>query len=137
MFRRTLVQIAERIGALDVLRGIALLGMFLVHFHYYVNGPGDSPRLSSVYDWIATNLLEERFWTMFGILFGAGFAVQLRRAEIWKPLATRRRIDAAIRALLVHHDKRTDIHKSVLGRADLPAIAAKGLDDGVSDSPLR
>jgi uncharacterized protein len=35
-----------------------------------------------VYDWIATNLLEERFWTMFGILFGAGFAVQLRRAEI-------------------------------------------------------
>ena len=73
--------VAERIGALDVLRGIALLGMFLVHFHYYATEPGSWPRLSSTYDWIVTNLLEERFWAMFAILFGAGFAVQLRRAD--------------------------------------------------------
>jgi uncharacterized protein len=73
--------VAQRIAALDVLRGIALLGMFLVHFHMFASGPGSWPRLSSAYDWIVANLFEERFWTMFGILFGAGFAVQLRRAE--------------------------------------------------------
>ncbi len=73
--------VGERIAALDVLRGIALLGMFLVHFHMFASGPGSWPRLSSAYDWVVTNLFEERFWTMFGILFGAGFAVQLRRAE--------------------------------------------------------
>ncbi len=73
--------VAERIAALDVLRGIALLGMFLVHFHMFASGPGSWQRLSSAFDWVVTNLFEERFWTMFGILFGAGFAVQLRRAE--------------------------------------------------------
>jgi uncharacterized protein len=73
---------ADRIAALDVLRGIALLGMFLVHFHYYVTNPGSWPPVSAAYDWIVVHLMEERFWTMFGILFGAGFALQLRRAEM-------------------------------------------------------
>lgn len=72
---------AERIGSLDVLRGIALLGMFLVHFYDSATDPGGAHGLTALYRRIVPLFFEERFWTMFGILFGVGFAVQLRRAE--------------------------------------------------------
>jgi uncharacterized protein len=72
---------AERIGALDILRGIALLGMFLVHFNDHAIGGETAAGLSATYQKIVALFFEERFWTMFGILFGVGFAVQLRRAE--------------------------------------------------------
>lgn len=70
---------ADRIEALDVLRGIALLGMFLVHFND--NASPAAAGAGAVYQRIVGLFFEERFWTMFGILFGAGFAVQLRRAQ--------------------------------------------------------
>ncbi len=72
---------ADRIGALDILRGIALLGMFLVHFNDHAIGGDTAAGLSATYQKIVALFFEERFWTMFGILFGVGFAVQLRRAE--------------------------------------------------------
>src|ERR1041385_1546959 len=71
----------ERIGVLDILRGIALLGMFLVHFNDNSVGGDAASGLSATYQRVVTLFFEERFWTMFGILFGVGFAVQLRRAE--------------------------------------------------------
>jgi len=68
----------DRIGVLDVLRGIALLGMFLVHFsNYSSEGTG----IAGVYQKAVRLLVEGRFWAMFGILFGAGFAIQFRRAD--------------------------------------------------------
>lgn len=67
-----------RIGVLDVLRGIALLGMFLVHFNDF-STEGSGP--AAVYQTIVGLFMSERFWTIFGILFGAGFAIQLRRAD--------------------------------------------------------
>ena len=67
-----------RIGALDVLRGIALLGMFLVHFN---NNSSAGTGLAGLYQKIVALFFEERFWTMFGILFGIGFAIQFRRAD--------------------------------------------------------
>jgi uncharacterized protein len=67
-----------RIGALDVLRGIALLGMFLVHFN---NNSSTGTGLAGVYQKIVELFFDERFWTMFGILFGIGFAIQFRRAD--------------------------------------------------------
>ena len=74
-------QSTHRIGALDILRGIALLGMFLVHFNDHAIGGDTAAGLSATYQKIVALFFEERFWTMFGILFGVGFAVQLRRAE--------------------------------------------------------
>src|SRR5688500_12962036 len=71
----------ERIGALDVLRGIALLGMFLVHFNDHAIDGDTATGLAGLYHNIVRLFFEERFWTMFGILFGVGFALQLRRAE--------------------------------------------------------
>lgn len=68
----------RRLHVLDVLRGIALLGMFLVHFHNYSTGGG---RLDGIYEKIVLLFFDERFWTMFGILFGVGFAIQFRRAD--------------------------------------------------------
>lgn len=68
----------ERLHVLDVLRGIALLGMFLVHFSMFGSG-GNA--LDAQYQTAVALFFEERFWAMFGILFGVGFAIQLRRAE--------------------------------------------------------
>ena len=61
-----------------MLRGIALLGMFLVHFKDYSSGGGE---LDALYHKIVDLFFEERFWAMFGILFGVSFAIQFQRAE--------------------------------------------------------
>jgi uncharacterized protein len=71
----------ERIGSLDALRGIALLGMFLVHFNDGAISADQEGGISAVYQKAVGLFFEERFWTIFGILFGAGFAVQLQRVE--------------------------------------------------------
>ena len=68
----------DRLHVLDVLRGIALVGMFFVHFSMFASGGGAADQ---VYQRIVALLFEERFWTMFAILFGVGFAIQLRRAD--------------------------------------------------------
>ena len=73
------VQPSERIGVLDVLRGIALLGMFFVHFSGHSTDPGGG--FGHIYRRVVELFFEDRFWTMFAILFGVGFAVQLRRAD--------------------------------------------------------
>ena len=73
----------ERVAVLDILRGIALLGMFFVHFNYYEATPaGAEPgRLAAFIENFLGLFVEERFYSMFGMLFGVGFAVQLTRAE--------------------------------------------------------
>ena len=68
-----------RIVVLDVLRGIALLGMFFVHFR---GGRADGGGgVGQAYRSMLDLFFAGRFFTMFAILFGVGFAVQLRRAE--------------------------------------------------------
>jgi uncharacterized protein len=76
--RQTAAKRSDRLHVLDVLRGIALLGMFLVHFHDYSS---DGVGLAGVYQQAVRLLLEERFWAIFGMLFGVGFAIQFRRAD--------------------------------------------------------
>ena len=74
----------ERIVVLDVLRGFALLGMILVHFHSYANTfhdlPGhDRTTAESAIGWGVWLLAETKSYATFAFLFGVGFAVQLRR----------------------------------------------------------
>jgi len=76
--RHGLVAQSDRLDVLDVLRGIALFGMFLVHFNNYSS---DGIGLAGVYQESVRLLFEERFWAIFGMLFGVGFAIQSRRAE--------------------------------------------------------
>src|SRR5438034_993543 len=70
---------SARIDVLDILRGIALLGMFFVHFSD--SAQPATAGFGAIYHRIVELFFEERFWTMFGILFGAGFAIQLRSAD--------------------------------------------------------
>ncbi len=69
---------AQRIQSLDILRGIALLGMLVVHFHQRSTAPGGLDELVRTLIW---RLVESKSHGTFALLFGAGFAIQLRRAE--------------------------------------------------------
>jgi len=68
-----------RLVSLAVLRGLALIGMILVHFHQRMRiemaGPED------LIAWGVWMLLEQKAWGTFALLFGAGFAILLRRLE--------------------------------------------------------
>lgn len=72
------MQASQRIDVLDVLRGIALLGMFMVHF---TDRTTNATVAGQKWHHFVELLFEGRFWSMFAILFGVGFAVQMRRAE--------------------------------------------------------
>ena len=80
---------AERIEAMDVLRGFALLGILLMNIEAFV-GPlyiallGIDPRLHGadyVVDAANELVVRGKFFTLFSILFGMGFAVMLERAR--------------------------------------------------------
>ena len=78
-----------RIEALDVVRGFALLGIFLMNIEFFNRstsgiGEGMPVGLTGV-DWFASwfisYFVQGKFWTIFSLLFGMGFAVMLTRAE--------------------------------------------------------
>jgi uncharacterized protein len=68
-----------RIHALDILRGFALFGMILVHFHQKMRI--EVSGLEDLIGWAVYVLVEEKAWGTFAFLFGVGFAVLLRRLE--------------------------------------------------------
>ena len=79
----------QRIEALDVVRGFALLGIFLMNIEFFnrtIGSLGDGmPRGLTGLDWFASwfiaYFVQGKFWTIFSLLFGMGFAVMLARAE--------------------------------------------------------
>lgn len=72
----TVASVNSRIANIDVLRGLALAGMLIVHCQYYVHDDGAmQQRINDVIDVLAVN----RFYPLFSLLFGAGFALQLER----------------------------------------------------------
>lgn len=71
--------VEERIHALDILRGLALFGMILVHFHQKMRL--DATGLEDLIGWGVYVLVEQKAWGTFAFLFGVGFAVLLRRLE--------------------------------------------------------
>lgn len=87
---------AERIETLDVLRGFALLGVLLMNIEAFV-GPlyealtGLDPRLTGAdrtADVLVYVFVQGKFWTLFSLLFGMGFAVMSERAAaIGSPFA--------------------------------------------------
>jgi uncharacterized protein len=79
----------QRIEALDVVRGFALLGIFLMNIEWFNRpitslGEGMPVGLTGL-DWLASwfiaYFVQGKFWTIFSLLFGMGFAVMLVRAE--------------------------------------------------------
>jgi len=68
-----------RLHSLDILRGLALAGMILVHFHQRLERP--SSGVEDLVGWGVWILAEQKAWGIFAFLFGVGFAVLLRRLE--------------------------------------------------------
>ena len=80
---------SQRIEALDVVRGFALLGIFLMNIEFFNRtiaslGEGMPSGLTGI-DWLASwfvaYFVQGKFWTIFSLLFGMGFAVMMVRAE--------------------------------------------------------
>jgi len=79
----------QRIEALDVVRGFALLGIFLMNIEYFNRTMASlnegMPRGLTGIDWFASwfiaYFVQGKFWTIFSLLFGMGFAVMMARAE--------------------------------------------------------
>ncbi|WP_165973513.1 DUF418 domain-containing protein [Luteibacter rhizovicinus] len=79
----------ERIQALDVLRGFALLGIFLMNVDFMVRPlvairdilPATLHGLDYAAAWFIFTFVQGKFWTLFSLLFGMGFAVMMTRAE--------------------------------------------------------
>ena len=85
----TLQPTRRRLAHLDVLRGFALLGILLVNFEWFTRPLqavmlGDAPNLAGL-DLVAAQavavLAEAKFYPLFSMLFGAGFALMLERAR--------------------------------------------------------
>ena len=78
----------DRLDALDVLRGFALIGICIANVEFFnrpvaETGNGIPPGLQGL-DWlvafIVAYFVSGKFWTIFSLLFGMGFALMLERA---------------------------------------------------------
>jgi uncharacterized protein len=77
----------ERIDAIDVLRGVAILGILVVNMSLFSLPEGVTPSQlwPNAVDGTAERLIfffaQEKFKTLFSFLFGLGLAVQMMRAD--------------------------------------------------------
>jgi uncharacterized protein len=80
---------SERITALDVVRGFALIGIFLMNIEWFnrpiaelgLGLPATATGANYWAGYLIYILVQGKFWTMFSLLFGMGFAVMLTRSE--------------------------------------------------------
>ncbi|HEX7047709.1 MAG TPA: DUF418 domain-containing protein [Gammaproteobacteria bacterium] len=81
------VTAAERIVSLDVLRGFALLGILLVNIAFFAHPVSDAFNhageggVNGAIAWLTAFFAQGKFYPLFSLLFGLGFAVQLERAR--------------------------------------------------------
>jgi uncharacterized protein len=71
---------SERLPVLDILRGFAILGMFLVHLEFNAGATGGGAvgaTIQQAVDWFVMT----KAYATFAILIGVSFAIQLRRAD--------------------------------------------------------
>jgi uncharacterized protein len=79
----------ERIAALDVIRGFALIGILLMNIEYFNRptvdiGSGIQMGQGGADLWFSLFVMyfvTGKFWTLFSLLFGMGFGVMLMRAQ--------------------------------------------------------
>ena len=69
------IDVSERIELLDILRGFALLGMLIIHMNDFTND--DHAIAGNITDFLLAN----KALSIFSMLFGMGFAVQMLRMK--------------------------------------------------------
>ena len=74
----------SRIHTIDVLRGFALLGIFITHIYSINMGVdhGYSNKINSLINIVYINIFFGKFYTIFSFLFGLSFYIQLQNATI-------------------------------------------------------
>ena len=85
----TPVMPGARIPTLDILRGFALFGVLWSNLNHYgtyeatftPNPTTSATPLDHTLFWMQEWLIQNRFYSLLGFLFGVGFAIQLGRAE--------------------------------------------------------
>ena len=83
------VAVLDRIAVLDVIRGFALIGIFLMNVEFFNRPVGElgqgMPAGLLGLNWLASYVIAYfvagKFWTIFSLLFGMGFALMLTRTE--------------------------------------------------------
>jgi uncharacterized protein len=70
----------ERVPLFDVLRGFCLFGVLWSNLNDWYSVRDPATRFDNALAWTQNWLLEERFYSLLGFLFGIGFAIQLTRA---------------------------------------------------------
>lgn len=74
---------AERLALVDVLRGVAILGVLLAYTLWSLGSPPPETwtRTDTAIDTLGSYLVDTKFISIFAFLFGVGTAQQWRRAE--------------------------------------------------------
>ena len=88
---------SDRHDVLDALRGFALFGIFLANIRFFSGweylGAGQRAELSGdgyrLLDFLHLAVIDGKFYTLFSLLFGIGFALQLHRLQGRGAAATR------------------------------------------------
>lgn len=79
----------KRYVILDALRGFAILGIILANFPEFslwtFSDPATWTRTDTVTRAVQTFLVDGKFYTLFSLLFGMGFSIQLANAEGKRP----------------------------------------------------
>ncbi|WP_299075027.1 DUF418 domain-containing protein [uncultured Paraglaciecola sp.] len=83
----TPVSLDQRINALDILRGFALMGILLMNIEWFGRPIGEISTfnleltgLDHAAGWLIRCFVEGKFYKLFALLFGMGFAVMLTQA---------------------------------------------------------
>ncbi len=79
----------DRIAVLDIIRGFALLGIFLMNIEFFnrsfqsiISGLEAAQGLDYLAGWLIYVFVQGKFWVLFSLLFGMGFVVMRDRAMV-------------------------------------------------------
>lgn len=82
------IQVLSRIQVLDVLRGFALAGILIINAMSIMAVKGSTPAFTVDLSWpdrllqdLILFFIESKFFTLFSLLFGIGFAIQIQSAD--------------------------------------------------------
>ena len=71
----------ERIPSLDIVRGFALIGVFLVNWQSLIGWTDLEGTVSGATAWLLETLVVGKFYRLFAFLFGVGFVLHMRRCK--------------------------------------------------------